>query len=234
MPNARRGIHHPTRSDTERDDHSHCYRCSSDAAYVTLSTTVSSFSHRERVQPMRRFVCFMCIALGAVVITACGDDGVTTPSGTGQFNAADVTFAQSMVPHHEQAVEMARLALDANAGASAKTKDIAARIKQAQDPEITMMRSMMQAWGTSEMSNDMAGHGMVGMMSSAEMAALAKLAGTQFDRSWAEMMIKHHQGAIEMANTVKKSGKSSEVRTLADQIIATQTAEINELQTLTK
>ena len=183
---------------------------------------------------MRRFVFFICIALGAVVMTACGDDGGATASGTGQFNAADVTFTQSMVPHHEQAVEMAGLALDAKAGASAKTKDIAARIKQAQDPEITMMRSMMQAWGTSGMMDGMAGHDTAGMMSAAEMTALAKLTGTQFDRSWAEMMIKHHQGAIEMANTVKKSGKSSEVRTLADQIIAAQTAEITELQSLAK
>jgi uncharacterized protein (DUF305 family) len=183
---------------------------------------------------MRRFVFLMCIALGAVVMTACGDDGGATMSSTGQFNAADVTFTQNMVPHHEQAIAMAGLALDANAGASAKTKDIATRIKQAQDPEITMMRSMMQSWGTSGMMDGMAGHDVAGMMSAAEMTALARLTGSQFDRSWAEMMIKHHQGAIEMANTVKKSGKSNELRILADQIIATQTAEIGELQTLTK
>jgi len=184
---------------------------------------------------MRRFVFILGIALSAVVITACGDDGGSSAaSGAGQFNDADVTFTQSMIPHHEQAVEMAEFALDPRAGASAKIKDVATRIKQAQDPEITMMRGMIQAWGKSEMSDDMAGHDMAGMMSTTEMAGLAKLTGTQFDRSWAEMMIKHHQGAIEMANTVKKSGNNGEVRKLADQVVATQTAEITELQALAK
>ena len=96
------------------------------------------------------------------------------------------------------------------------------------------MRGWLQAWAKGEMAADMAGHDMAGMMSTTEMTALAKLTGTQFDRSWAEMMIRHHQGAIEMANTVKSSGKNNDVRKVADQIVATQTAEITELQTLIK
>ena len=184
---------------------------------------------------MRRFAFIVFIALTAVVITACGNDGGgATASAAGQFNDADVTFTQSMVPHHEQAVEMAGLALEPKAGASVKTKDVAAQIEQAQGPEITMMRSMMQGWGNSGMMDDMAGHNTTGMMTTAEMTALAALTGTQFDRSWAEMMIRHHQGAIEMANVVKTNGKNSGVRMLADQIVTTQTAEITELQALVK
>ena len=184
---------------------------------------------------MRRFVFTLGIALSVIVLAACGDNGgSSTASGASQFNDADVTFTQSMIPHHEQAVEMAELALDPKAGASVKIKDVATRIKQAQDPEIKTMRGFLQAWAKSEMADDMAGHDMAGMMSTTDMTALAKLTGTQFDRSWAEMMIKHHQGAIEMANTAKKSGKNTEVRKLADQIVATQTAEITELQALAK
>ena len=184
---------------------------------------------------MRRFIFMLGIALSVVVIAACGDDGgSSTASAAGQFNDADVTFTQGMIPHHEQAIEMSELALDPKAGASGKTKDVATRIKQAQDPEIKMMRGWLQVWAKSEMAADMAGHDMAGMMSTTEMTALAKLTGTQFDRSWAEMMIKHHQGAIEMANTVKSSGKNSEVRKVADQIVATQTVEITELQALIK
>ncbi|MEO5839005.1 MAG: DUF305 domain-containing protein [Acidimicrobiales bacterium] len=184
---------------------------------------------------MRRFKIILGIALAAVVFAACGDDGgSSTASAAGGFNDADVTFTQGMIPHHEQAIEMSELALDPKAGASAKTKDVATRIKQAQDPEIKTMRGWLQAWAKSEMAADMAGHSMTGMMSATEMTALAKLTGTQFDRSWAEMMIKHHQGAIEMANTVKKSGKNADVRKVAEQIAATQTAEITELQALIK
>jgi uncharacterized protein (DUF305 family) len=184
---------------------------------------------------MRRFIIMLGVALASVVFAACGDDGgSSTASAAGEFNDADVTFTQGMIPHHEQAIEMSELALDPKAAASVKTKDVATRIKQAQDPEITTMRGWLRAWRKSEMADYMAGHDMAGMMSTAEMTALAKLTGTQFDRSWAEMMIKHHQGAIEMANTVKKSGKNADVRKVADQIAAAQTAEITELQSMIK
>jgi uncharacterized protein (DUF305 family) len=184
---------------------------------------------------MRRFTLIMGIAVSAVIIAACGDNGTSsTASAASQFNNADATFAQNMIPHHQQAVEMAGLALDPKAGASVKTKDIATRTQHEQGSEITMMRTVIQAWGRSEMSADMGGMNMPGMMSTADMTALAKLNGAQFDRSWAQAMIKHHQGAIEMATTVKKTGNNSQARTLADRIIATQSAAITELQTLTK
>lgn len=182
---------------------------------------------------MRRVAFLLSIGVFAVILAACGgDSGSTGGAASSQFNDADVTFAQGMIPHHEQAIEMSELAIDPKAGASAKIKDVATRIKQAQDPEIKTLRGYLQAWGKSEMSSDMAGHDMTGMMSAAEMTSLAKLTGAQFDKSWADMMIKHHQGAIQMANDVKKAGKNADVRKLADQIVATQSTEITELQGL--
>ena len=77
---------------------------------------------------MRRFMVIFGIALAAVVFASCGDDGGSTTAGAdGQFNDADVTFTQGMIPHHEQAIEMSELALDPKAGASVKTKDVASK-----------------------------------------------------------------------------------------------------------
>ena len=186
------------------------------------------------------------VAAGALLLSACGSDSSnssaglssSTPAGevTGDFNAADVLFAQGMVPHHEQAVEMAALALDPAAGASAEIQALATQIQGAQDPEIELMTGWLQAWGQPmDMpgTDDMAGtEGMDGMMSADDMAGLATLTGAEFDTAWAEMMIAHHEGAITQARTVKAAGSNADVLVLADEIITAQQAEIDEMQAL--
>ena len=144
-------------------------------------------------------------------------------------------FAQGMIPHHEQAIEMAEIALDPAVGASADVTDLATRIRDAQDPEIQTMRGWLEAWGEDEvmdMSDDHDAHGMEGMMSADEMAELEGLMSTDFDRAWMEGMIRHHQGAITMSETVKQDGSLDEVTALADTIIAAQQKEIDEMQEL--
>ena len=164
----------------------------------------------------------------------------------GNFNDADVVFAQGMIPHHEQAVEMAGIALAPAAAASPEIVELATAIQGAQDPEIVLMRSLLESWGQpTEMpgmedmegmsSDEMAGMdhgGMEGMMSGEEMAALGTLTGAEFDQAWAEMMIRHHEGAIVMAETVLASGTNLDVELLADQIVAAQQAEIDEMRAL--
>ena len=63
------------------------------------------------------------------------------------FNAGDVTFAQGMIPHHQQAVEMATIALDPARNAGTAVKDLATRIQGAQDPEIQLMTGWLAEWG---------------------------------------------------------------------------------------
>jgi uncharacterized protein (DUF305 family) len=154
------------------------------------------------------------------------------------FNDADVLFAQNMIPHHQQAVEMAVIALDDARGASAGLKELATRIQGAQQPEIDLMTGWLTAWGKEEMpSEDMEGMdhssmgGMEGMMTAEEMTSLESATGASFDKAWMEMMVRHHEGAVAMAKTVKTDGTSAEVKDLAGKIIVAQEAEITEMNT---
>lgn len=174
--------------------------------------------------------------VGTLALGACGNDDTASNDGptdqTG-FNDADVAFAQGMIPHHEQAIEMADIALDPTVGTGEQVRDLATRIKGAQDPEIVMMTGWLTGWA---MELDMGdGHdmsSMEGMMSVAEMDELAALTGAEFDAKWLNMMIRHHEGAISMAELVRAEGSNAEVRTLADQIVAAQESEIAEMQEL--
>ncbi|MCB0918101.1 MAG: DUF305 domain-containing protein [Actinobacteria bacterium] len=171
----------------------------------------------------------------------------TTPSTTvsaAPASASDVAFAQGMIPHHEQAVEMADLALDPRADASAQVKQLARQIKGAQDPEIEMMTQWLQQWGApTEMpgttgdlagmdhsGHDMGGMTMSGMMTAEQMQDLHQATGATFNTMWLEMMIAHHEGAIAMAEQVKASSTDPAVTRLADEIIAAQRAEITTMR----
>ena len=176
--------------------------------------------------------------IGALGIAACGSDDTASPSTqTNQvvFNEADVVFAQGMISHHEQAIEMADIALDPTIGAGEQVRDLATRIKGGQDPEIILMTGWLAAWDQPMQMDSSDGHdmsSMEGMMSATEMDSLGAMNGAEFDAMWLEMMIRHHGGAILMADDVKAAGSNPDVRALADQVIAAQKAEIAEMYEL--
>jgi uncharacterized protein (DUF305 family) len=188
----------------------------------------------------------------AVGVSACGSDqstdgaaGSDQSSSTGTSAAADVAFAQAMIPHHEQAVEMADLALEPRSQASAEVQDLATQIKAAQGPEIEQMTLWLDGWDQPTampgagsphdmmgMDHDMGGLVVSGMMTGDDMAALAQLSGDAFDQAWLQMMIEHHKGAVAMAEQVAGSTLDPQVETLADAIIVGQRAEIATMQSL--
>ncbi len=179
------------------------------------------------------------IATTAVPTSAAGASatGPATSSGVAgvDFNNADVIFAQGMIPHHEQAIEMADIALDPTVGASDDVRVLATRIKDAQDPEIELMTGWLTAWDQPLQMDSSAGHdmsSMEGVMTADEMDSLGAATCAEFNTMWMGMMIRHHEGAISMAETVKASGSNPDVLGLADQIITAQQAEIDEMQTL--
>ena len=199
---------------------------------------------------MKRTSMLLVAGLASITPAACGGTSTTpaapaatAPSSsaaagaTGQaHNAADVTFAQGMIPHHRQAVMMAQQA--SSRAKSPAVKTLAAQIQSAQDPEITTMTGWLTSWGQPTEQpgmSGMAGHdmgSMGGMMSDADMTKLSKLTGAAFDREFLTMMTAHHNGAIEMARTQLAQGQYPPAKALAQNIITSQTAEIAKMKTL--
>jgi len=160
----------------------------------------------------------------------------TTRGTVANASDSDISFAQLMIPHHQQAVDMADLAL--SRVTSPEVKELAEQIKAAQGPEIKMMSNWLQGWGAPmEMDEVHSGHdmgdmNMSGMMSDDDMRALADTQGPAFDSLWLEMMIAHHQGAISMAEQVQGSTSNAEVKALAGAVISGQNVEIDAMQQL--
>ena len=178
----------------------------------------------------------------ALVLAGCGTDSPGTSSTPGastsavesqaQFNDADVVFLEGMYPHHAQAVEMADMV--AGHTDNADVVALAAAIKAAQQPEMDRMTTWLQQWGQPVSTADMSGmrdmdHG-DGMMSADQMDALTALSGTEFDRRWLTMMIEHHEGAIDMADTELVDGENPEVRQMASDIVTAQQKEIADMR----
>jgi uncharacterized protein (DUF305 family) len=187
--------------------------------------------------------------IAGIVLSACGSTNNSTMPGMGaattaapasnapaDFNDADVSFAQQMIPHHQQAVAMAALA--ETRATDPEVKKLAAQIKAAQVPEITEMSGWLSAWGkpapaaSTGHGMDMGGAPMPGMMTDADMTKLAAASGAGFDKQFLTMMIAHHQGAIAMANDEVAKGGNPDAILLAKQIITSQRAEISTMKTI--
>ncbi|MDQ3094786.1 MAG: DUF305 domain-containing protein [Actinomycetota bacterium] len=177
----------------------------------------------------------------ALVLTGCGNNATTDPSadtqgGEAAFNEADVAFAQGMIVHHQQAIDMAVLGQD-NA-ASPEVRQLAADIEAAQGPEIATMTQWLEAWGEEVpeagdgMDHSMEEDEMSGMMSGEDMEQLEAASGAEFDQMFLTMMIEHHQGAIETAHAEQNEGEHAEAIALAEQIESDQTAEIETMEGL--
>jgi uncharacterized protein (DUF305 family) len=177
--------------------------------------------------------------LAALGMAACGahdgggmpgmNHGAASSQPGATFSNADVMFAQMMIPHHQQAVQMATLA--ETRAADPQLQQLAAQIKAAQDPEITTMTGWLSAWGqptTTPSGHDMGA--MPGMVSDADMATLKAANGTQFDKQFTQMMIDHHRGAIQMARDEQASGTNPDAKALAGRIVDSQQAEIDTMQ----
>lgn len=169
------------------------------------------------------------------------------PSTTGgqtepAHNDADVTFAQGMIPHHQQAVEMSDMLLGKQ-GIDPAVMTLANEIKAAQGPEIEEMRGWLSDWNvptpSSEMPDmsEMPGHDMSsmgggGMMSEQDMAALQNAQGAAASKLFLTQMIEHHKGAIAMARTEVDSGQFPAATEMARTIIASQQQEIDNMESM--
>ena len=193
------------------------------------------------------------LVAGTMTLTACGDAATSgNKSGGGgsansaspeeQVTDADLAFARGMLPHYEQAVEMAQLAEGRTENAG--VLDLAGRIEQAQEPEIETLTGWLEEWdadagghggghgsGSHSGGHSAGGHA-DGIMTEEDMAALEAASGADFDRRFLEMMIEHHRGAVAMANTEFAEGQHPGAVQMARDIERTQNEEIAEMQQL--
>jgi uncharacterized protein (DUF305 family) len=175
-------------------------------------------------------------------------------------NMADMMFATMMIPHHQQAVEMSDMVL-AKQGMDPRVVELAKQIKDAQGPEIQQMQGWLDEWNKD--MNDMPGHGgmgdmpghggmegsgsmmpgqpgmggmgmMDGMLSAAEMQALRDAQGVEADKLFLTGMIKHHEGAITMAQNEIKNGEFPEAIELSKAIVESQQKEIDTMNEILK
>ncbi|GER23685.1 DUF305 domain-containing protein [Zafaria cholistanensis] len=146
----------------------------------------------------------------------------------GDHSAADTMFAQMMIPHHQQAVEMSDAVL-AKDGMDPRIIGLATGIKAAQGPEIEKMTGWLKAWGE-PVAPGTAHHSMEGMMSGEDMAKLREAEGDAAAALFLTQMIAHHQGAVKMAEKEASEGSNPEAVDLARKIVEDQKAEIKTME----
>ncbi len=157
----------------------------------------------------------------------------TAPApGAQSHNDADVTFAQHMIPHHQQAVEMSDIVLGKQ-GIDQRVTELANQIKSEQGPEIDQMQQWLTEWGTPAMQDhgDMpAMPAMQGMVSEQDLTTLRTATGADAARLYLTQMIAHHEGAIAMAQNEIKDGQYPAAVELARTIVSAQTREIDTMK----
>jgi uncharacterized protein (DUF305 family) len=162
-----------------------------------------------------------------------GSPAASTAAPVGDHDRADVMFSMMMVPHHLQAIEMSDLV--PTRSSDPELLALARQIKAAQQPEVETMTAWLASWG----AEPMMGHegsgppgGMGGMMTADQLRELGALEGEAFDRRWLEMMVEHHEGAVDMAEDVIAAGRHAPTRELAVAIIEAQQTEIARMKAM--
>lgn len=190
-------------------------------------------------------------AVAALALAACSSEGntsnnqtsTTKDAPTGDHNAADVEFAQGMIPHHAQALRMVQMT-EGRDDLDSAFRELTEDIRAAQAPEIEVMSEWLEDWGEAvpdTYEGHAGGHGpgdtnmgsdMPGMMDEDDFAALDGAGPSTFENMWLSMMIEHHEGAVDMAQRQQQDGAYPPAVDLAEQIEADQAREIRTMQRL--
>ncbi len=174
------------------------------------------------------------VAIGTIVLllAACGggdssSDAGATPSG----DAFDKAFIDAMVPHHESAIEMATAVKEAGLSQPDLVK-VADDILATQQLEINQMKDWRGEWFGSR-TIDPKGAAALGLSDSQmgmQHDADALMTSGDVDTDFAQMMITHHQGAIDMAKLAADKAEHDELKDLAEEIINAQEREIEAMR----
>jgi uncharacterized protein (DUF305 family) len=181
------------------------------------------------------------VALALVaVLGGCSDGAGGSPDSAASvvqtFNKADVKFAQTMIPHHEQAIEMSDMIL-AKSGVDREVTKLAQQVKDAQGPEMTTMTGFLTAWNQPLIPDHSAEADehhwdAEGMLTPEEMQELTTADGRTGQQLFLEGMIEHHKGAVAMVQDEIDNGQNPDALRLAQAIKDRQTAEIETMESL--
>ena len=183
-----------------------------------------------------------CTAAVALLLSGCHsqapdtqpsstDAAAATDAAASEHNDQDVTFAQRLILHHQQGVDLAKLV--EGRSTIPGVIDLAKNIESAQQAEITTMTGWLTTWGQSATpEQDVPMGEMPGMVDDSVLEQLQTLTGPEFDQLWLPAMISHHRGAVTMAQAEIAHGANAAAKHLAQQIIDTQQAEITTMQGL--
>ena len=183
------------------------------------------------------------LAIGGATALALGIGRAPTPTSAG----VDAGFARDMAVHHLQGVEMANVALERSA--DPEVRGLAFDISSTQTNQAGRMQGWLALWGlpqsggepmawmtdadagmTMDMGGSTATDGMPGMATEQELAELRTLTGAAFDVRFLQLMIRHHGGALPMAEYAAENADQDAVRTLARSIALAQQAEVSTME----
>jgi uncharacterized protein (DUF305 family) len=227
---------------------------------ATLTPDAATTGEPTPAARPRRGLTGLLIAVIAVALLAAGG-GLAVALGIGRtespaVDSVDAGFARDMSRHHLQAVEMANLA--ATRSSDAEVQRLAFDISATQTNQVGRMQGWLTLWGLpltggdpmAWMSDDamdhgtMAGHDMSstgagadgavmpGMATETELTELRSLSGTAFDVMFLQLMIRHHQGGLEMAQYGEAHAEQAAVRRLAASIVTAQSSETATMETM--
>jgi uncharacterized protein (DUF305 family) len=158
---------------------------------------------------------------------------ITVPPGA-TYTVADVEFMQGMIAHHAQAIYMSRMA-EAH-GANPRVLKLATKIDQSQVAEIRIMQDWLRSNGqVAPDTSSWRTMTMAGMLTKEQLAELDAARGVAFDRAFLELMIQHHEGALQMVDDLfatPRAGQDVDVNVFANDVVSVQTAEIGAMQRL--
>ena len=174
--------------------------------------------------------------VATLTLAGCADTAGNTSSDSSSssesavFNDQDVMFAQMMLPHHEQAVEMSDMFIAKGDSVDSDVLALAETIKDEQGPEIDQLSHWLDDWGQDTSAS--MDHSMDGMMSESDMTALDDAEGAEASRLFLEQMTEHHKGAVGMAQQEVDGGENPDAVEMAKNIVESQTAQIDQMDAL--
>jgi uncharacterized protein (DUF305 family) len=188
------------------------------------------------------------VATSIAVLLVLGCSGQSSSGGGGSaapteavsgvaadVNQEDVRFARLMAPHHDQAVSMCELVLSKKRGVKPQVRDLAEQIGKVRESQFETLHGWIQSWdpgGDLEPAEDENAphHGGHGLMTERQMQELDLADGPAAQRLFLEGMIRHHEGAVAIAEAEVAAGSYPDAVELAKEMVATQKAEIATMQ----